>query len=250
MRARSLAAIGIAAYAIFLVATIPASVVAARVAADSSGLVRVNEPTGTLWHGEASASLLAPGGSLVLDRIEWRFAPAALAGGHLAFDVTASGHGLDASARVGRGLSRWLMASVDAHMDARIAAVFTPLVAAAHPEGRIALATPELRLRDDGTARGKLEATWSDAAISLSDVKPLGKYRVQANAEDGPVSIDLTTISGPLRLSGHGTFTPPAQLSFSGEARGEGTDARALDTLLDMMGPRRADGAREIRIQR
>ena len=250
MRTRTLAAIGIAAYAIFLVATIPASVVAARVAAGSHGLVQVDTPRGTLWHGEASASVLAPGGSLVLDRFEWRFAPAALAAGHLAFDVSARGHGVDATARIGRGLSRWLVASAEAHVDAQLAALFAPLAAAAHPEGRVALATRELRVRDDGAARGRLEATWSDAAVSLSDVKPLGKYRLEAGAEDGPVAIDVTTLGGPLRVSGHGTFTPPGRVSFSGEARGEGEQARALEALLDMMGPRRADGAREIRIQR
>ena len=250
MRARSFAALGIAAYGVFLAATIPASVVASRAMAASGGSLQVVSPAGTLWRGEAGASLIAPGGALAVDRLQWRFAPSALASGHLAFDVTASGHGFDAAGRVGRGLSGWLVADAGAHMDAGLVASFAPLLAAAHPEGRVEISTSGLRIRDDGAARGKLVATWSDAAISLSEVKPLGKYRLEASADEGPITIDVATLAGPLEVAGHGTFTPPARIAFSGEARARDGDARGLDALLGMIGPRRADGAREIRIQR
>jgi hypothetical protein len=95
-----------------------------------------------------------------------------------------------------------------------------------------------------------LTATWNDAALSLSDVKPLGKYALDATAEDGPVSFTVASKEGPLRVSGRGTFTAPSVISFTGEARGEGDQARALEPLLDLLGSRRPDGAREIRIQR
>jgi len=52
-----------------------------------------------------------------------------------------------------------------------------------------------------------------------------------------------------LKVSGQGTFTPPSKLSVSGEARGEGPNAKQLDALLDLMGPRRPDGARALEIR-
>lgn len=248
MRARFLAVLGIAAYAIFLVATIPASVVASRIGNASGGAVQVAEPRGTLWNGEARATVLAPGGVFALDHIQWRFAPAGLASGHVAFDVAASGRGVDARLTLGRGFSRWIFAGADARIDASVAAILAPLVGAWHPEGVVTIASPEWRLKDDGEARGKLAATWSDAAVSLSEVKPLGRYSLDATAEDGPVSFTVATKDGPLRVSGHGTFAPPSRIAFSGEARGEGDRAGALEPLLDLMGQRRPDGARAFEI--
>ncbi|HLX22706.1 MAG TPA: type II secretion system protein N [Usitatibacter sp.] len=249
MRARSLAILGVAAYAIFLVAKVPASVVAARIGDASGGAVQMSDPRGTLWNGEARATVLAPGGVLALDHVEWRFAPSALAGGHIAFDVAASGRGIEAKLMLGRGFARWIVQSADARIDAALATMLAPLLGASHPEGIVTFATPELRLKDNGEARGTLTATWTDAAVSFSETKPLGKYKVDATAEDGPLSFTVTTLTGPLRVSGRGTFAAPRQLTFSGEARGEGSDTRALDPLLDMLGPRRADGARTLEIR-
>jgi hypothetical protein len=61
------------------------------------------------------------------------------------------------------------------------------------------------------------------------------------------VKVNLATLEGPLRLTGEGTLTPQGRLAFAGEARGEGAAAQSLEPLLDLMGPRRADGARALR---
>lgn len=244
--------LGIAAYAAFLVATIPASLVAARVAAASGGAVEITDPQGTLWSGSARAAFLAPAGHVALDRVAWRIAPARLAAGNLAFNVTAEARGLDAKLTIGRGFSSWVLGSVEARIDASLAAMFAPLFAAAHPGGTFIVASPGLQLSDDGTARGKADVAWNDAALSLSDVKPLGTYSLVATADGGPTAFTVATRNGPLQLSGHGTFAPPSRVAFTGEARGEGDQARELESLLDLMGPRRTGGARalEIRIQR
>ena len=250
MRKLSLAALGIAAYAVFLLATIPASIVASRAANASGGAVQLTDPRGTLWNGQARATVLAPGGVVVIDRVKWRFAPSALAAGHVAFDIVAAGRGVDATFTLGRGLSRWIVAAADARIDAAVIAALAPLLGASHPEGTVTIATSGLRVKDDGQARGKLTATWTGAALSLSEVRPLGQYSLEATAEDGPAAFSVTTKEGALRISGHGTYTAPAAISFTGEARGEGDQARALEPLLDLLGAKRPDGAREIRIQR
>jgi hypothetical protein len=193
--------------------------------------------------------VLGPGGSLSLDRLDWRFVPTQLAAGHIAFDVIATGHGLDAKLTVGRGFARWYVAAADARVDASVATVFAPLLGASHPEGTITIATPELRVKDDGAARGTLAATWSNAAVSFSDVKPLGKYALEATADDGPASFTVATREGPLRVSGHGTYAMPGRITFSGEARSDADQARALEPLLDLMGQRRSDGARSLEVR-
>jgi general secretion pathway protein N len=95
--------------------------------------------------------------------------------------------------------------------------------------------------------RGEARAEWKDATLALSPVRPLGTYRAELRGAGGPAKLTVTTVDGALRISGDGTLTAPSRFAFSGEARGNGPQAQALEPLLDLLGPRRADGARALR---
>jgi general secretion pathway protein N len=99
---------------------------------------------------------------------------------------------------------------------------------------------------DGRTVRGNARAEWRDAGLALTDVRPLGSYRIEARGAGGPLEFSVATLQGPLSIAGRGTFAPPAALAFSGEARAEGPNAAALEPLLNLLGPRRADGARSL----
>jgi general secretion pathway protein N len=248
MRSKTLAALGVAAYLVFLAFTMPANFIAARVRAAAPGTIEVSETKGSLWNGSTSARIAAPGGHLIFDRIEWRFVPERLMAGRLAFDVNAVGHGIAGHGQLARGLTRWELRDVKATGEVEALIPLLPLAATWRPEGKLAISTRALDW-DDNDARGDLRAEWKDAAVSLSEVRPLGTYRLDARAEGGPAKLTLTTVDGALRVFGEGTFTPPSKLSVSGEARGEGSNAKQLDALLDLMGPRRPDGARALEIR-
>jgi len=249
VRLRTIALTGAIAYAAFLVAMIPASWVAARIAVATGGGVRLEDPEGTLWIGHARASIVSAAGKLSLDRVQWRFAPLDLAAGRAAFDFSAVGRGLDAHARLGRGFSEWIAGPATVSLDASLAASAVPMLAAWRPEGRIHLDVANVRWDDLGHASGTAHLTWDGAMVSLSDVRPLGRYALDATADQGPANITVTTLEGPLRIGGKGTFAPPSRLTFNGEARGEGPDASALEPLLNLIGPRRADGSRAIELR-
>ena len=106
------AARGVAAYVVFLVAGVPASFVAARLSAALPGRVTLSDTRGTLWAGSAHAQVVAHGGPVFLDRLEWRLQPSRLAAGRLAFDVRAMARGLDARLQVARGFSGWELRDV------------------------------------------------------------------------------------------------------------------------------------------
>jgi general secretion pathway protein N len=252
LRIRTLAILGVAAYAVFLVATIPATFVTARIASETQGAAQFMDVSGTAWSGAARATFNAPGGRIAFDRIEWHFAPAELAAGHFAYRVGIDSKAVMVNSLVGRGWSRWFVGNTAAKLDASKASLFIPLVGAWHPEGTVLVTSLGMRYSDDGKANGAALLTWSDAALSLSDVKPLGKYVVEMNANDGPVALDVKTVAGALRVSGHGSIAPPGTATFSGEARGDGDRAKDLEPLLDMLGAKRADGARalDFRLQR
>jgi general secretion pathway protein N len=242
-RTLALAALGVAAYLVFLAALMPASVVAERLRLDG---VVLDDVRGTAWKGSARAVVRLPQASLALDTLEWRFLPMRLMAGKLAFELHATAPGLDAHAQVARGFSGIEMRDLQARGEARALAPFAPLAATWQPQGTITVEAPSL-VYDGRELRGEGRAEWRGAALSLSEVRPLGSYRALLSAPGGPAKITVTTIDGPLRVSGDGTLTLPSAFAFSGEARGEGVAAAQLEPLLNLVGPRRADGARELR---
>ena len=248
MRAKAMAILGVAAYLVILALTMPANFIAARARAAAPGQVEMSEARGSLWRGSARARIAASGGHLIFERIEWSLVPARLLAGRIAFDVKAVGHGLAGLGQLARGFSRWELRDVAATGAAEALIPLAPLAAAWRPEGTLAISSPSLDWNDDDM-RGDLRAEWKDAALSISEVRPLGTYRLDAHAEGGPAKLTIATVEGPLRISGQGSFAPPSKLTLSGEARAEGANAKALEPLLDLMGPRRPDGARALEIR-
>jgi general secretion pathway protein N len=248
MRLAAMGALGVAAYAAFLVATAPASFLAARASAAAPGRIELRDIAGTLWSGSARARIRAPGGDILLDRIEWRFLPLGLASGRIAFDVTAVGRGLDLRSQIARGFGGWQARDVAVKAQAAALTPLAPMLAPWRPEGFVAISAATIEW-DERNARGDVRAEWKEAALSLSEVRPLGSYRIDLHGEGGPAKITLATLAGPLRVAAQGTLAPPSELSLTGDARAEGAAAGALEPLLNLIGPRRPDGARALEIR-
>ena len=245
MRTGPLVAIGIAAYAAFLAATVPARWAAAQAEGRMRNAVRLHEAHGTLWHGAARADLAAPGGVWVpVESVAWRWQPVELLRGRLGFRVDAQASGLTARGTIARGPSLW-HASGEATGSAAFAAALAPILSTWRPEGRLTLRSDAFTW-DEREARGEVQAEWSEASVALSQVRPLGTYRATLRAEGAGAKLAIATVDGALRLTGTGDIVFPGRIVFTGEARAQGPDAAALDPLLDLMGPRRPDGARTL----
>lgn len=242
MRARGFVVLGIVAYAAFAAAIVPARFIAQKVALPPG--VALSGVDGTVWRGGAQAEITA-GGASAQARLRWRFLPASLVSGRVAFALDADGSGLEAHGIVARSLTGYQARDVRVSADAAQLAAAAPLLGAWRPEGALTLSAPALAW-NDGHARGTARAEWKNASLALTDVRPLGDYRIEASAEGGPAAFTVTTLDGVLRIAGHGSFAPPDTLAFSGEARAAGPSAAALEPLLNLLGPRRADGARTL----
>lgn len=248
MRVPAMAALGLAAYAAFLVAATPANFVAAQAQAAAPGVIDLAGAEGTLWSGSARGRVRVPGGDVVLDRVEWRFLPARLASGRVAFDVSATGAGFEARSQIARWIGGWEARDVAVRADASALLPLAPMLSPWRPAGSVTVSAPAIEW-DEAGARGDARAEWKDAALAISEVRPLGTYRIDLHGEGGPATLTLATLSGPLRIAAQGTLAPPSQVALSGDARAEGAQARALEPLLDLMGPRRPDGARALEIR-
>jgi len=244
VRAASFAALGLAAYSVFLVATVPAGYVAAQLQSSMPGRFQVTDAQGTIWRGSARVRIGSVGPRL--DRVEWRNMPGRLLSGEAAFRVWASGEGLDGYFEVGRGIQSWNLTGKARGNAAGITA-FVPALAPWRPSGKVEIALAEVTIKGR-EVNGYAEAAWSDAVTGYSDVRPLGTYRATWKGENGQGKIVVTTLQGPLRVTGEGT-TSATRMTFKGEARGEGESAKALEPLLDLIGPRRPDGARAIDVR-
>jgi general secretion pathway protein N len=243
MRAGSLAILGIAAYSAFLVAGMPARWLVARI--DLPASFQAHEVEGTLWKGSARAILSAPGGTLVVDRAEWDFLPSRLLQGRLAYAMSLRGAGFEAKYEAGRSFGGWGLRDLALRADAALVAAALPLVARWRPEGNIAVTAPSLGLAGNDV-RGNLRVEWKSAATALSAVKPLGSYAAELAGEGASGRIALSTLEGPLRLTGQGRVDWPTRFAFKGEARAEGPNAKALEPLMEILGPARPDGARAL----
>ena len=245
MRVPALAALGVAAYAAFLVGTMPASFVLARAQAAQPGKFEVRESGGTAWHGSAKVTLATPGGPVAVDRLQWHWRPSRLLAGRIAFDITAAAPGLDARYEGARTFTQWEARDLVARGDAAAMSTLLPWLAPWRPEGAVTITSP--RLATDGVeVRGEARVEWRGAALALSEVRPLGTYRADIQAEGHAGRVKIATVEGPLRITGQGTLAPPTRFTFTGEARAEGPQAAALEPLLGRMGPARADGSRAL----
>jgi hypothetical protein len=243
MRRASLTALGIAAYLVMLVATAPASFVAARLLRIDG--VMLQDARGTIWNGAAHARLALPGGTLELQELSWRFKPARLLAGRIAFEIAVHDARIDARGELARALGGMEAREVQARADAAVASMASPLLANWLPQGRLSLTAPLLAW-DERELRGNARAEWRDAVLSLPEPRALGTYVAQLQGEGGPAKLTLSTPQGALRLAAEGTFAPPARIVLKGDARAQGPGAESLEPLLNMIGPRRADGARGI----
>ena len=248
MRGSRLFLVGLTAYGLFLVATLPASVVASRAAQATGGQVRVANATGTVWHGSARVDIATRVATITLDEVRWNFLPSRLLGGRAAYAVDARMGGFTAQAEAARSPLQWQVRDLRANGDASALAAFFPLGAAWQPVGAIAIEAPHLAWDGERTS-GEATAEWRDAALALSQVRPLGSWRARAQDEGSAMKITLATTKGPLRLSGSGTLAKGGRLAFSGEARAEPGRERELEAVLDLLGPRRADGARALEVR-
>lgn len=86
--------------------------------------------------------------------------------------------------------------------------------------------------------QGNAELQFDDVQSRLSTLPKLGSYRLGlAGADDGSAGITLSTVDGPLLLSGSGAWAAGGA-RFRGEARADQGSEAALNNLLNLIGRR------------
>ena len=217
MRNFWLVLLGIVAWLVFLVVQMPASYAIAH-GAPPPGVV-LEDVHGTLWHGDARATVRNGGAALAIDRLAWDFRPLRLFAGKLAYDVEARSPQLEARGRVEHGFSGLSASGVTARADAAIAPAVFPLAAAWQPKGTVTLDAPQLAW-NDREITGRAHAEWKGAEAAMPQPRALGTYRAELQGSGGPAKLTVTTLAGDYVVRAQGTVTPQ-RLEVRGQAGGQ-----------------------------
>jgi general secretion pathway protein N len=230
-------AVALVSCAVVLIVLLPASWVTPRFARATQGHVNLIEPSGSLWHGSATLMLAAgpdaSAATVLPGRVEWHTAFWPLLAGRVRMQLLLS----DAMPDPVRIDASFDGATVSAGGIKVPAALLSGLGAPFNTldlQGDIHVTWTQWHLIR-GNAFGGLTITLEDMISRVSPVKPLGSYRVVLQAQGAASTLDLSTLKGPLLLSGHGTIAGSGT-SFHGEASSTPEARENLSGLLNLLG--------------
>ncbi|HEY4542242.1 MAG TPA: type II secretion system protein N [Noviherbaspirillum sp.] len=230
---------------------LPAAWLGPAVEAQTGGRITLGDAQGTIWNGSAFIGG-APSGNdpvtpLLPGRFSWTLSPLVLLG-----QVDAEVRNPEALSRpvsITGSWWRWQVSAAEVVLPAsRLAGLGAPLNTI-QPSGTMTLGWSPLQLarRADGgvEVQGTTTLVMEDISSRLSPVKPLGAYRVRIDWRGERGDLALTTIKGPMLLSGNGRLIN-GRLQFSGKAEAAEGQEERLANLLNLLGQRRREGGKDV----
>ena len=224
----------------------PAAWMAPIVERQSGGRFTLGDAQGSIWRGSAflgaAPSGIDPVTPLLPGRFSWRLSPTVLVG---VVDATLeNAQALSPLVRVTGSWSRWQISPSAILLPAeRLVALGAPLNTIA-PSGAMRLSWSVLQLARQGNVvdlTGSMQLDLEDIGSRLSPIRPLGAYRLQLDWQGQKAQLRLTTLHGPMVLTGTGALDS-GRLRFSGRAQAAPGQEERLANLLNLLGQRRQDG--------
>jgi len=199
-----LALLGVAAYLVFLAATLPASWIHYALERASGGALALGETRGTIWNGRGALAARSGDGFRAIGDIQWRSNPLSIFTGKLNIAVTGSAPGADLKVNVGVGLRSLRVQNLDASIPVSMLEPAIPGAALVKPQGRVRVTADSLEI-GPASVRGAATADWSEAG--MSGIARVGDYRLQVTGNGDSAAIKLATLRGDLRVRGDGQWT-------------------------------------------
>jgi general secretion pathway protein N len=250
---RALAYVLVATASILATALVvaPAQWMASAVAQLTGSRIVLADARGSLWNGRASV-VLAPGldgGTPPMslpETLSWTLSPWRLLAGTV--DLTFSHpSALAQPLRLRADLSRRIeLSGATLRLPAAVLVGLGAPFNTIRPGGLISLTWQRLEFHD-GRMQGDLIGEWQFASTELSRVAPFGHYRLSATGGYPGTRLALSTVAGPLEMTGDGTIDDRGSLRFSGRARAspdvDASTRAQLAGLITLLGRREGDSA-------
>ena len=229
---------------------IPAAWLASLLEIQTAGRLTLGDAQGTLWRGSAfvgaAPSSNDPVAPLLPGRFIWQLSPAVLLGRvNVVLENAAS---LSQRIKITGDWRQWQISPAMITLPAeRLTALGAPLNTI-KPSGQMNLSWQLLQLtrnKEFVEMTGLMKLELKDISSRLSPVKPLGAYDLTFNWHGQQADMILTTVKGPMLLSGSGEINN-GRLQFSGTAQADAGQEEKLANLLNLLGQRRRQGGKEI----
>lgn len=225
-----------------LVVMAPASLLSVQLDSFSGGRLSLANTGGTLWHGSGVLLLRNDTQFISLGDYAWQFRPAELLNNGMAFEVRHGEEGAPMRIRYAPWRRQAELSQWHTTLPAQVLAILSPQLRPYQLSGEIKLTTDALSFSTGGI-QGKATVDWTQAGSGLTDVYPLGDYRILMDGTGRLVAVQLSTLSGKLRLAGSGQVEPGRGLLFNGTAQATpGEQQEALTELLHHVGPETSPG--------
>ena len=232
-----------------LVAFAPAAWLAEALASATGERLLLADARGTVWSGSATMVLTGGAGSFdasaLPGRLHWSLAPDGPGLTLRASHACCINGELRLLLRPGLGRVRIELPAAQGAIGQWPAAWLTGLGTpwnTLKPTGSLQLTSPGLSVESvqgHWLFNGSAELELGAMASRVSTLEVLGSYRVrlQGDAASGAASMQISTVSGPLQLTGSGQWAA-SKLRFGGQASAEPGAEAALNNLLNIIGRR------------
>lgn len=214
-----------------LLAFAPASLMGYAFERVSGGTLSLVQTQGSIWRGSGVALLRQNSRYQTLGSYRWQL------------------HVLSASVQIQAGDTTLMNARYvpfaerididNLHFSLPVSAVdiVAPQLAPYQLHGSLIASSDHLTL-DAAGVHGQVTVDWLHAASALSEIRPLGDYRILLQSNGRSLDAQLSTLSGKLTLDGKGSFDNVAGMRFNGTAQAAPGVAQAEVTeLLHHIGP-------------
>lgn len=226
-----------------LIATAPAGLVEWMLPRITHDRVFLEQTDGGLWRGYAKnlKFRLIDGEFRSMGSVHWEVLFLSLVKFELAVKMTVDDGRFSSAGIVSAGLGKFHLRQIKATLPAFVLSEFEPAWHTWKPDGVLSFYADNFTIGSQSVS-GAAELEWRNASVSLSQVKPLGDYRLDIQGGHKAAQLTVSTISGVLRLAGKGEWSTDNGLDFRGMAQSEPSQKEALRDLLALLGNDQGNG--------
>ncbi len=189
-----LAVLGLVAFVVSLIATMPAHFTGRYLPPD----IRASGLEGTLWQGQAHRLRIR---GFNLGEVTWEIRPHALLLGRIQADVSMRRSDLQGHGRVARGLTGYHILDARLQGDERFLAPFATDYGVT-VDGLVEAQFSELAFNDDGPQAADGVIVWRDAQLVNPAALTLGDVNITLNQQGDAAIAELRNTGEELRLNG------------------------------------------------
>ena len=236
--------VGVACFIVFVVVSLPASVITALVPAD---IVQIGGTSGTLWSGEATRVQIF---GVQLTNTRWTLHPLQLLLGRVALHLETNPPGGSVSSDLTLGITGTITVK---NLDATgLVAPLAQLMKLPPSGGEISLQIELLTIKNDWPSNIVGKVRIGNLPLNLIGVAagPVGSYEVRFAAdpvpEDGRIVGELQDLGGPLELRGSIYLDPPRNYELDAYVKASMDAPADLSRGLALLGPADANGNHQL----